>query len=114
MIAYLLPVVSNGTIDLRNNSFVSIIVMVILILCVFHTNTFHFNPLIGLFGYHFYEIKTTAGNTGMLLSNKTHRIQKQTLNVRELWNFVYIDAGDNEYEEVLRYDNWNDKTRIDD
>jgi hypothetical protein len=104
MIAYLLPVVSGGTMDLRNNPFISFMVMLILVLCVFHTNAFHFNPLLGLFGYHFYEIKTPSGNTGMFISNRTHRSQVQKLNIRELWDFVYLDAGDNEYEEVLRCD----------
>jgi hypothetical protein len=106
LIACLLPAVSGDAVDIRNNLCVSLVVMFILVLCVLHTKAF--NPLLGFLGYHFYEIKTPSGNTGMLISNRTHRSQIQTLNVRELWDFVYLDAGDNEYEEVLCYDGCGD------
>ena len=102
LIAYLLPVISGGTMDIRENMLASIMVLTVLVMCVFHTNAFHFNPLLGLFGYHFCEITTTSGNTAMLITKRTHRCQEQILNVRELWDLVYLDAGDNEYEEVLR------------
>jgi len=102
MIAYLLPIISGGTMDIRDNTLVSLTVLVILVLCVFHTNAFHFNPLLAVFGYHFCEITTPTGNTAMLLTKRIHRSQQQTLNVKELWDLVYLDAGDNEYEEILR------------
>jgi len=102
MIAYLLPVISGGTMDIRDNMLASIMVLTVLVLCVFHTNAFHFNPLLGLFGYRICEITTASGNTAMLITKRTHRCQEQTLNARELWDLVYLDAEDNEYEEILR------------
>ena len=96
MIAYLLPIISGSMMDIREHVFVSVMVLTILVLCVFHTNAFHFNPLLGLFGYHFCEIKTPLGNTAMLITKRTHRCQQQTLSVKELWYLVYLDTGDNE------------------
>ena len=94
LVAYLLPIISKETLDFRTHLATASFVFLILFIAVYHGNAFHFNPLLGLVGYHFYEIQSGEGMTYMLITRKTIRQQRMTRQVVELGCYVYLDLGD--------------------
>ena len=67
LLVYLLPLINqtNNPISLPVLVFVAIIFFFI----VQNSNAYHFNPLLGFFGYHFYEV-TIEGDIAYVLSTK--------------------------------------------
>ena len=86
---YLLPV-ANGT--TQNISIPTLIfVAVFFFLIVAFTNAYHFNPLINLLGYHFYEVKITGGITYLLLSRKRIDNSKSIKDVYLLTEYIILE-----------------------
>ena len=52
LIAYLSPFVN----IIKINLYFEIFIIILLYICVFTTGNYHFNPIMSLFGYHYYEI----------------------------------------------------------
>jgi len=68
IIVYLLPLINESSLNVNPN--VLIFIAVLFFIIVFTSNSYHFNPLLGFFGYHFYEISIEGGITFVLLSRK--------------------------------------------
>ena len=66
IIVYLLPLINESTIKI--NTSVLIFIAILFFWIVFTSNSYHFNPLLGFFGYHFYEITIEGGITYILIS----------------------------------------------
>lgn len=68
LLVYLLPLInqSQGTISLP----VQVFVAVIFFLIVYNSHAYHFNPLLGLFGYHFFEVTIEGDITYVLITRK--------------------------------------------
>ena len=92
LVAYLLPIISNDVLDFRTHLATATFVFIVLFIAVYHSSAFHFNPLLGLVGYHFYEVQSEGGMTYMLITRRMVRQQKITLPVVELACYVYLDA----------------------
>jgi len=56
---------------------------------------YHFNPLLGLLGWHFYKVNTDEGVTYVLITKKQLRSAKQCLTVGQLTEYIVIDLSDN-------------------
>src|SRR5688572_7332005 len=69
VIAYLLPLVNmdGQGVDID----VLVFVLVILLIVVSATHTYHVNPLLALFRYHFYEITDDGDVTHVLITKRT-------------------------------------------
>ena len=93
LIAYLLPVLSRDSFDVLANPLSGFFVLFILLLCVYNSNAFHFNPLLAMAGYHFYEVKTESGIPYMLITRNTIRDKNYATLVKELSTYVYLDTG---------------------
>lgn len=52
---------------------------------------YHFNPLLGIFGWHFYKVGTEEGVTYVLITKKELRSAKQCLTVGQLTEYIVID-----------------------
>ena len=52
---------------------------------------YHFNPLLGLIGWHFYKVGTEEGVTYVLITKKELRSAKQCLTVGQLTEYIVID-----------------------
>lgn len=83
--AYLLPLID---IDYTMMAFV----LVLFAFVVFTTHTYHFNPIFGLFGYHFYEVTTTNGISYVLMSKKQIRNLNQVTEVILVSDYILIDT----------------------
>lgn len=93
LIAYLLPVLSRESFDILANPLSGFFVLFILLLCVYNSNAFHFNPLLAMVGYHFYEVKTESGIPYMLITRHIIRDKNYATLVKELSTYVYLDTG---------------------
>lgn len=67
VLIYLLPLIKS---DLHVDSMTLIFVGVLFFFVVFTTNSYHFNPIIGFLGYHFYEVTIEGGVTYVLMSKR--------------------------------------------
>jgi MFS family permease len=74
VLSYLLPLANVSTVN-KIDPAILIFIVLLLLLVVFTTNSYHFNPLLGLFGYRFYEV-TTKKKVGFVLV--TRRIVRDT------------------------------------
>ncbi len=65
--------------------------LVLFFIIVFTTNIYHFNPLLGLLGYHQYEVKLEDGPTFILITRKTLINSKQIKSVVQLTNYILLE-----------------------
>lgn len=91
LIVYLLPLLSQNIITFRGDLFTAVYVIVIIVLCVYHSNAFSFNPILGMAGYHFYEVESESGMSYLLISKQVHRRQDNVLSVAQISDYIYLD-----------------------
>ena len=65
--------------------------LVIFVLVISTGYGYHFNPLLGLLGWHFYKVGTEEGVTYVLITKKELRSAKQCLTVGQLTEYIVID-----------------------
>ena len=53
--------------------------------------TYHFNPLLGLIGWHFYKVNTKEGVTYVLITKKHLRNATEAITVGQLTEYIVID-----------------------
>lgn len=54
---------------------------------------YHFNPLLGLMGWHFYKVGTKEGVTYVLITKKQLRNARESIEVGQLTEYIVIDLG---------------------
>lgn len=92
MIAYLFPMLSRSAPadwDWRVGLFVTIMFMGV----IWGTHSYHFNPILGLLGYHFYEVTTEGSVTYVLLTRKSLRQTKSVNSVVQIGEYMLLDAS---------------------
>lgn len=55
---------------------------------------YHFNPLLGLLGWHFYKVESTEGVTFVLITKKHLRTAATEIKVGQLTEYLLLDLGD--------------------
>jgi len=55
---------------------------------------YHFNPLLGLMGWHFYKVGTKEGVTYVLITKKQLRNASEVIVVGQLTEYIVIELGD--------------------
>jgi len=89
---YLLPLLSKGTFDLDGDVFTAIYVFLIVGLGIYHSNSFTFNPVLALQGYHFYEIRSETGMSCLLITKQIVRRQEFEFTVVGVSDYLYLDV----------------------
>ncbi|MDP2325792.1 MAG: hypothetical protein Q8N51_17435 [Gammaproteobacteria bacterium] len=84
LIAYLLPVVSVRDTPFQGQWMTAVYVFVILVLAYAHAGVVHVNPVMGLLGFHFYEVKDHRGCSVLLISRSEVHVTGDTLSVTYL------------------------------
>jgi|GEM_PF-412204 len=89
LVAYLLPLVSTNTgeFDYAVLAFVSGLLGIV----VATSESYSFNPLLTLFGFHFYEVESSDGVAYMLITRRHVRRCKDIETVAELTRSVLLD-----------------------
>lgn len=94
MLLYLLPLFENGFTNL--NWEMTIPAVLIFSAVIWTGYGYHFNPLLGLLGWHFYKVGTEEGVTYILISKKEIRAAHQELEVGQLTEFIVLDKGEDD------------------
>lgn len=94
LLAYLLPFVSSEKLGFTGDWLTGAYVFGIIFLVVAHAGAFHFNPVMGLFGYHFYSVKNKDGVSYLLISKKELRRPNVDVRVVEVAHGIYLQTGD--------------------
>jgi hypothetical protein len=90
LLVYLLPLFTKDLI-FTGNWMTPVYVLAIIAFCVYHSNTFTFNPLLSMAGFHFYEVENDNGMTYLLISKQTIHRHDNVLRVKRLADYIYID-----------------------
>lgn len=65
--------------------------LVLFFIIILTTNIYHFNPILGVLGYHQYEIKLKDGSTFILITKKTLFYSKQIVEVVQITNYMLLE-----------------------
>lgn len=90
-VVYLLPLVNESAfqVDLRILCFVFTLFFV----SILTTNSYHFNPILGLFGFHFYEVTIDGGITYVLITKKSLTNTRSVQKVVQLSEYMILDVS---------------------
>jgi len=56
--------------------------------------SYHFNPLLGIMGWHFYKVGTAEGVTYILITKKQIRNASETVEIGQLTEYIVMDMGE--------------------
>ena len=91
LLLYVLPLLKTSFSDL------SYLILVpagaIFLALAFTGNSYHFNPLLNLLGWHFYKVSTQGGITYVLITRKDMRGATRQIKVGRLTSFTLIDLA---------------------
>ena len=94
LLAYLLPFISQDNLGFDGQWLTGAYILIIVFMVIAHAGTLHFNPVMGLLGYHFYGIKNEEGDSYLLISkSELSRPGKQIQTVR-IANNIYLHVKD--------------------
>ena len=91
LLVYLLPLINqtNNTISVPVLVFISVIFFFI----VQNSHAYHFNPLLGFFGYHFYEVTIDGEITYVLITRKNIADCKSITHVVQLTEYMILETN---------------------
>lgn len=95
IIAYLLPLAgSRGLVS--TNIGTSVFVLSLLAVAIYNSNAYHYNPLMGFFGYHFYEVRNEQSMTFIMVTRSRVRDVQRARKVVDLSDYMILDLGESE------------------
>jgi hypothetical protein len=94
LLTYLLPFVSAKDMAFQGQWLTGAYIFAVIFMVIAHAGAFHFNPVMGLLGYHFYGIKNGDGVSLLLISKA--ELHKPGIEVKtvKLAHNIYLHAGD--------------------
>lgn len=93
LLAYLLPFAAAKDMLADVHWLTGAYVFAIILLVFMHARAFHFNPMMGLLGYHFYSIKDGEGISMLLISRCELRRAGGEVETVRLANDIYLQIG---------------------
>jgi len=91
-VAYLLPLLSSKDLSFSGDWMTGAYVLVIIFWVITHSGAFHFNPVMGLVGYHFYRVKNSQGLPVVIISKREITMRGTQLNIVKLSRNIYLDT----------------------
>lgn len=92
ILVYLLPLAGEVTDSI--NLPVLIFIGVLFFFVVATSNAYHFNPLLSILGYHFYEVMLKSGVTYILISKRDLRNSKRIEKIGLLTEYMIIEKNE--------------------
>lgn len=92
LIAYLLPFISAKDMAFTGDWLTGAYILGVIFLVITHSGAFHFNPVMGLLGYHFYRIRNATGSSVILISRREHDAKGVSLTAVKLARNIYMDV----------------------
>jgi hypothetical protein len=93
LVTYLLPFLSTEKMGFAGDWVTGAYVLAIIFLVIAHAGAFHFNPVMGLLGYHFYAVKNGDGVSHLLISKDELRRRGRDLATVRLAHGIYLHTG---------------------
>lgn len=93
LLAYLLPLVPARTLGFSGHLATGIFVFGMFFLAIYYSNAFDFNPLLGLCGYHFYEVQSADGMSFLLITGSPILKPEHVAEVVQLFPYTFLAAG---------------------
>ena len=93
LLAYLLPFVSAENMAFTGDWLTGAYILGIIFLVIAHAGAFHFNPVMGLLGYHFYAVKNRDGVSHLLISKDELRRTGKDVQTVRLAHGIYLHTG---------------------
>lgn len=91
LILYLLPLFTARFKDLQWDIWVPVILVFGTVVATGYN--YHFNPLLGLMGWHFYKAETEEGLTYVLITRMQLRKAKESVEVGQLTEYIVLDLA---------------------
>jgi hypothetical protein len=92
LLLYLLPLFTAKISELTWQVWVPMLAIFAVITA--NSYSYHFNPLLGMLGWHFYKVTTSDGVTYVLITRKQLRRAAELMQVGQLTEYILIDLGD--------------------
>ncbi|MGB8297716.1 MAG: hypothetical protein WCG85_20035 [Polyangia bacterium] len=92
IIAYLLPLINKSAFDINDS--LLYFVLGLFFLSILTTNSYHFNPVLGFFGFHFYEATLDGNITYILMSKKNLTNTKKIKQVVQISEYMLLEIED--------------------
>ncbi|WP_370335334.1 hypothetical protein [Parvularcula marina] len=92
ILLYLSPLFTAEFGDLNWNILIPTLIIFVLVISTGYG--YHFNPLLGILGWHFYKVSTEEGVSYVLITKKELRSARQCLDVGQLTEYIVIDLPD--------------------
>lgn len=92
LVAYVLPLVTAEQDALDHAALVTFIIIVTLVL--YRSDIVHVNPLLGLLGFHFFEVQTSDGVTRLLVTARRGPVRPGRIRAVALSSFMIFEKGD--------------------
>jgi hypothetical protein len=89
MLLYLLPLFTDKINTLNWSLWIPTLIVFSVITATGYS--YHFNPLLGLIGWHFYKVSSAEGVTYVLITKKHLRNISDTLRVGQLTEYILLD-----------------------
>lgn len=95
IIAYLFPILTGHFPNVSEQQYwlLTLYVFAVIGLTVYHSNAFHFNPVLACFGYHFYQVTADKGMKYLLIAHQVIRVQNPEITVTRLADYVYLEVA---------------------
>ena len=93
LVTYLLPFLSTDKMGFAGDWLTGAYVLLIIFLVIAHAGAFHFNPVMGLLGYHFYSVKNQDGVSHLLISRAELCRPGQEVQTVRLAQNIYLHTG---------------------
>lgn len=93
LLAYLLPFISSKDMAFQGQWLTGAYIIVIIFLVIAHAGAFHFNPVMGLLGYHFYGVKNSDGCSQLLISRQELHRPGQEVETVKLAHNIFLHIG---------------------
>jgi hypothetical protein len=90
LLAYLMPILSEHKYLFRDFNVPTLTLLLLLALAVYHSNAFDFNPMLGMLGYHFYEIEDGNRFPYLLMTRTPLKKSCQELIVVQLCDYTFL------------------------
>lgn len=90
LLAYIMPILSEHKYLFRDFNVPTIALLVLLAVAVYHSNAFDFNPMLGMLGYHFYEIEDANSFPYLLITKTPLKKANQELFVVQLFDHTFL------------------------
>lgn len=93
LLAYLLPFISAQDMAFEGQWMTGAYILAVIFVVIAHAGAFHFNPVMGLLGYHFYGVKNGDGVSQLLISTAELRRPGKDVDTVRLAHNIYLHTG---------------------